>query len=188
MPVSGSGVMLGVERLPKGVLISSPPAKSVPPTRVWQAMQSASRAMYWPFSMRLGSPAALAEEMAARPVSNRAKSIERARSGTDLEGVAGRACVTLASPGFCFPGREGRQRSAIWAALVKRFPPMRASGRGRAFRPGAGGNPDLARGQPEPPLEHAIEGGLIQEAAAKGDLGDEQILVARTGQHAPGAR
>src|SRR5262245_34895305 len=44
----------------------------------------------------------------------------------------------------------------------------------------------LAWGQAEAPLEHAMEGGLVEEAAAEGDLGYQQVAMTGVGQHAPG--
>src|SRR5215470_12872718 len=89
--------MLGVERLPKGVVISRPPAKGVPPGRVWQAMQSARRAMYWPLAIRAGSGAARAAPIAGRLASSRPRSIQHARRSTDHEGFAARGSIKPAS-------------------------------------------------------------------------------------------
>src|ERR1700722_8672340 len=46
--------------VPKGVLIGRPPAKGLPPGRVWHASQSPRREIYCPRSIRVGSCAAAA--------------------------------------------------------------------------------------------------------------------------------
>ena len=48
MPNLSSGVMFGVNIVPNGVAIGRPPANSLPPRTVWQAIQSPARARYSP--------------------------------------------------------------------------------------------------------------------------------------------
>jgi len=62
--------------------------------------------MYWPFSIKLGSLAALAEVIAAGLVSSRPRSAKLAPRRTDLEGFAGRACVTHASLESASPDKK----------------------------------------------------------------------------------
>ena len=96
MPVSGSGVMLGVMKVPNGVASARPPARSAPSfaSSVWQETQPASCRTYSP---RAGSPA-LAISGAAP------------RQGTSSQAASATSTITAEaiSQRMRPPGRLGR--------------------------------------------------------------------------------
>src|SRR5262245_27150210 len=147
MPVSLSGVMFGVNSVPNGVGIGSPPAYCLPPRTVWQARQSPTSARYSP--RPIGELSPFASGAGAPRSAGRRKT---AASTT----IAAMTRTTSAR----FIGLPPASRSLDAAALERRLERTRRRGSrvGRdALRPEPCVNRgDVVRRQPRGDLRHAV--------------------------------
>ncbi|MCY1426126.1 hypothetical protein D9M71_419380 [compost metagenome] len=132
IPVSGSGVILVLYNVPKGVSIASPPALTLPPPTVWHTAQSPAAATWRPRSsmaaLQLPTPGGVTGAISARQgkavasMPNAAPNTPASEPNHHFERLVDGCAGAGASGPWPSPPSAARTRSAVIGSSRKRMP------------------------------------------------------------------